>query len=180
VKEHAAACEDMGVIQMFAMADRIPNYESASQPEELLDCSANDDDCEACNIGSDDWIKPSISSRLQNLLSLDLSTMFRYDVPDASDILYRIYRADDPVTMTDAAHLWRAGVKWWENYNDALQPLGASSSIHIIGEAFSHNQGWMEGAIETAEHLVQEILGMAKPNWLQKKDYCASMPFFVR
>lgn len=180
VKEHAAACEDMGVIQMYAMTDRIPNYESASQPEKLLSCSANDDDCEACNLGGDDWIKPSISSRLQNLVSLDLSTMFRYEVPDASDIMYRIWKADDPVTMTDAIHFWRAGVKWWEDYNDALQPLGDASTIHIIGEAFSHNQGWMEGATETAEHLVQEVLGIAKPNWLKKEYYCASMPFFVR
>ncbi len=62
----------------------------------------------------------------------------------------------------------------------ALEPLHDSSSIHIIGETFSHNQGWVEGALETAEHLLQEVLNVARPNWLDPIDYCRSMPFYTK
>lgn len=176
VMENAAACENMGVLQMYAMPDRLMNYESAVQIEEQIECSENDDNCAACNGG---WFKPAISSRLNKLFSLDLSTMFRFKVPDASDLMYRIWKADDPTTMTDAIHFWRAGVKWWEDYNVALQPGGGDTTLHIVGEAFSHNQGWAEGGPETAEALTQEVLGMAAPAWLTKEDYCKSMPFRV-
>jgi len=176
VMENAAACKNMGVLQMYAMPDRLMNYESAAQIEEQLDCSENGDTCAACNGG---WFKPGVSSRLNKLFSLDLSTMFRFEVPEASDIMYRVWKSDDPTTMTDAVHFWRAGVKWWEDYNVALQPGGDNTSLHIIGEGFSHNQGWAEGGPETAEALAQEVLGMAAPAWLTKEDYCASMPFRV-
>ena len=50
---------------------------------------------------------------------------------------------------------------------------------HLIGEAFSHNQGWAEGALETAEHLLQEIMMMDGPSWLSDEDFCKSMPFYM-
>jgi hypothetical protein len=174
VMENAAACEDMRVIQMYAMPDRLMHYESAAQIQEQVECSDNDDSCAACTGG---WFKPGISTRLNKLFSLDLSTIFRYEVPDSSDLSYRLWKHDDPATMTDAVHFWRAGVKFWEDYNVALQPGGSDISLHIIGEAFSNNQGWIEGGPETAEAVCQELLGMAPPAWLTKEDYCKSMPF---
>ena len=108
--------------------------------------------------------------------------MFRFEVPDASAIMYRIWSGNDPVTRSDGVHFWRAGIKWWERYQDALQPLGKDNeggTIHIIGETFSYNQGWAEGAVETAEHLLQEVLEMAGPSWLKEQDYCKSNPFFA-
>ena len=135
--------------------------------------------CDVCNPdGSNGWVSPGISTRLQHLISQDLSTMFRMRVPDASVIKYRIWSADDPVTRSDAVHFWKAGVKWWEKYQVALDPL-SGGNLHLIGEVFSHNQGWTEGALETAEHLVQEIFGMKAPTWLDETDYCKSMPFYT-
>lgn len=184
VMEKAEACKDMGVIQLYIMPDRLPKFVSASQIHDQVTCAHNDDNCEACETESSDgaWFKPGISTRLVKLLSLDLSTVFRFEVPDASAIMYRIWSGNDPVTRTDAVHFWRAGIKWWERYQDALQPLGKDNeggTIHIIGETFSYNQGWAEGAVETAEHLLQEVLEMAGPSWLKEQDYCKSNPFFV-
>lgn len=188
IMENAAACKEMGVIQLYVFPDRMPKFVSAAQIEDQIDCATNDDECDACEpgnnqtlqeIGDGAWFAPAISTRLQKLLSLDLSTLFRYNVSYASEIKYRIWSANDPVTKADGVHLWRAGIKWWERYKDALQPLGEGQTIHLIGEIFSHNQAWVEGAFETAEHLLQEVLEVAGPSWLDNEDYCKSMPFFV-
>mmetsp|Transcript_3536 Transcript_3536/g.7812 ORF Transcript_3536/g.7812 Transcript_3536/m.7812 type:complete len:111 (+) Transcript_3536:99-431(+) len=56
-----------------------------------------------------------------------------------------------------------------ERYQDALQPLGEGEAIHLTSEIFSHNQGWAECAFETAEHLLQEVLGVAGQSWLEKR-----------
>ena len=180
IKDNASACEDMGVIQLYVFPDRLPKFVSAAQIEDQIDC-ADDDTCNVCNPEESEgvWFKPAISTRLQHLLSIDLSTLFRFDVPDASEIMYRIWSENDPVTRSDAAHFWRAGIKWWESYKEALQPQGEGGTIHLIGEVFSHNQGWAEGAVETAEHLLQEVLQLAAPSWLNNEDYCKSMPFYV-
>ena len=63
-------------------------------------------------------------------------------------------------------------------YNSYLNFLGDDNSIHVIGTAFSYNQGWAEGALETAEHLLHEIGGLPLPEWLSRKDFCSSNPFF--
>lgn len=41
------------------------------------------------------------------------------------------------------------------------QPLGESENIHVIGEAYSLNQGWGEGALDSAEYTLVERLGFS-------------------
>lgn len=177
VKANADKCVDMGAIQFYIFPDRLPQYRSAAETEFQGQCT-DDSTCNACNPDkSKAWFKPGISTRLKDIVTQDLSTIFRMKVPDASEIKYRIWAADDPVTRSDAVHFWKDGVKWWEKYQDALEPI-KGGNLHLIGEVFSHNQGWAEGALETAEHLMQEVMNMNNPSWLEKKDYCKSMPFF--
>jgi monoamine oxidase len=38
----------------------------------------------------------------------------------------------------------------------------------IVGEAFSNGQTWVEGALQTAELLLQERLRLAAPDWLSE------------
>ena len=38
--------------------------------------------------------------------------------------------------------------------------------VHVVGEASSNGQGWVEGALETAERTLQEQVGLARPRWL--------------
>ncbi|PHM74593.1 monoamine oxidase [Xenorhabdus kozodoii] len=46
-----------------------------------------------------------------------------------------------------------------------------NESVHIIGEAYSGDQGWIEGAFCVAEKLLQECFGLNWPNWLDDKYY---------
>jgi len=179
VEENAPDCSKMGVLQQYVFANRINIFSSASEAEALNACP-EDDACVACDPTldvNDGWYSPGISKRLVDLVTRDLSTIFRKKVPVPSEIKYRIWRGDDPVTMADGVHIWKAGIEWWKVYNEALVP---AANLHIIGETFSSShQGWVEGALETTEHLVQGVFKMASPSWLSKDEYCASNVYFI-
>ena len=38
--------------------------------------------------------------------------------------------------------------------------------VYVCGEAYSNGQGWVEGALETAELVLQDHFGLAQPDWL--------------
>jgi hypothetical protein len=46
-----------------------------------------------------------------------------------------------------------------------------TESIHICGEAYSDQQGWVEGAFCVAEKMLQEHFGLQRPTWLSKDYY---------
>jgi monoamine oxidase len=52
-----------------------------------------------------------------------------------------------------AWHTWNQGVKSWEVMKKIAAPV-PELALHIVGEAWSTNQGWVEGALETAEAVV--------------------------
>ncbi|MEJ0042017.1 MAG: FAD-dependent oxidoreductase [Rhizomicrobium sp.] len=47
-----------------------------------------------------------------------------------------------------------------------LKPL-PESELYVCGEAYSLSQGWVEGALERAETLLQNHFGLQKPGWLR-------------
>jgi monoamine oxidase len=55
-----------------------------------------------------------------------------------------------------AWHTWNQGVKSWEVMKEIAEPV-PGAALHIVGEAWSTNQGWVEGALETAEAVVGTI-----------------------
>jgi hypothetical protein len=50
-------------------------------------------------------------------------------------------------------------------------PLGAEEAIHVCGECYSDLQGWIEGALCVAEHMLQDHFGMDWPSWLASDYY---------
>lgn len=87
-----------------------------------------------------------------------------------------------PMPYSTIYHNWNedpyggGGHKWKANYRlDQImcrmrKPV-AEHNIHIVGEAYSYNQGWVEGALDTAESTLQEFFGLKIPAWLAPKDY---------
>jgi monoamine oxidase len=67
-------------------------------------------------------------------------------------------------------HFWRAGVKVWERLPRVRQPI-ASLPVHICGEAYANQQGWVEGALTSAEHVVQKYFKLQTPAWLEPQNY---------
>ena len=54
---------------------------------------------------------------------------------------------------------WNIHVKAWEVRDKILQPL-PDWPVYVIGEAYSASQGWIEGALQTAERVLKEKLGV--------------------
>jgi monoamine oxidase len=51
---------------------------------------------------------------------------------------------------------WNIGVKSWEVKRQIIKPLGARP-LYICGEAYSDAQGWVEGALQTADMMLKEM-----------------------
>ncbi len=62
-------------------------------------------------------------------------------------------------------HTWNQGVKSWE-VMPAVRTAIPGTALHIVGEAWSTDQGWVEGALETVEALLGEDLKLPPPAWI--------------
>ena len=62
-------------------------------------------------------------------------------------------------------HFWNRGYKSWEVVEQMTQPV-KDFPCYVCGEAYSTNQTWVEGALQTAEIVLQKHLGLAKPSWI--------------
>lgn len=64
------------------------------------------------------------------------------------------------------------GANFWPQYVDSqqvskriVQPVHGKP-VYICGEAYSHAQGWVEGALATAEDMLQHHLGLEPPAYM--------------
>ncbi|GAB3041805.1 flavin monoamine oxidase family protein [Spirosoma pulveris] len=62
-------------------------------------------------------------------------------------------------------HEWKADYRLDEIMCRMRKPV-SDQDIHIVGEAYSYGQGWVEGALTTAESTLQEFFGLKRPSWL--------------
>ncbi|MBV7263033.1 FAD-dependent oxidoreductase [Photobacterium sp. WH24] len=51
---------------------------------------------------------------------------------------------------------WNIGVQSDDVANNIVQPL-ANTHLYICGEAYSHSQGWVEGALQTAQLMLAKL-----------------------
>ncbi|WP_426754929.1 flavin monoamine oxidase family protein [Myxococcus sp. Y35] len=88
-------------------------------------------------------------------------------IPDPYVAYFRNW-TDDP--YGGGYHAWRAGVSVRDVMPFMRRPDPAES-IHICGEAYSDQQGWVEGAFCEAEKMLQAHFGLAWPSWLDSQYY---------
>lgn len=67
-------------------------------------------------------------------------------------------------------HAWRAAVDVAATMRYMRRP-DENESVYICGEAYSDQQGWVEGALCVAEHMLQDWFRMAWPEKWLRKDY---------
>lgn len=72
---------------------------------------------------------------------------------------------DDKYDLRTFCAWWNRGYKSWEILEQMTQPV-KDFPCYICGEAYSTNQTWVEGALQTAEIVLQKHLGLAKPGWV--------------
>jgi len=64
-------------------------------------------------------------------------------------------------------HEWKANYRLDEIMCRMRKPV-KEQDIYIVGEAYSYGQGWVEGALDTAESTLQDFFGLKRPEWLKK------------
>jgi hypothetical protein len=62
-------------------------------------------------------------------------------------------------------HEWKANYRLDEVMCKMRKPV-AKQDIYIVGEAYSYGQGWVEGALDTAESMLEEFFKLKRPAWL--------------
>jgi monoamine oxidase len=87
-------------------------------------------------------------------------------VPEPYAAAYRDW-GEDP--YGGGANFWPVGVKSYEVSSQIIQPI-PTHRVYICGDAYSHAQGWVEGALATAEEMLQKPhLGLAAPAWRKQR-----------
>ncbi|MFC3030969.1 flavin monoamine oxidase family protein [Pseudoalteromonas fenneropenaei] len=72
--------------------------------------------------------------------------------------------SDDP--FGGGWHEWKANYRLDEIMCRMRHPV-ADEQIFIVGEAYSYEQGWVEGALNTAESTLAEFFKLPTPAWLK-------------
>ncbi|WP_353719160.1 FAD-dependent oxidoreductase [Dyadobacter sp. 676] len=75
---------------------------------------------------------------------------------------------DDPFGA--GYHAWKAGVSV-KDVMPYMRKPDAGENIHVVGEAYSDQQGWVEGAVCEAEKMLEEHFGLTRPKWLSDTYY---------
>lgn len=88
-------------------------------------------------------------------------------VPDPYQGYFVDYGADP---HGGAWHSWQPHARSWEVMPRMRQPV-AEAAVYICGEAYSLDQGWVEGALNTTEQVLQEKFGLPAAPFLPADHY---------
>lgn len=89
------------------------------------------------------------------------------DVPEPYTALVQDWGKDP---YGGAWHLWKTGAKSFEIIPRIRHPY-PHRNVYICGEAYSTEHAWVEGALISAENVLEKILGLKRPNWLSDDYY---------
>jgi monoamine oxidase len=84
-----------------------------------------------------------------------------HGIPDAPEPYAAVYHdwIDDP--FGGGVNFWNIGVKSWRVIPKMVHPV-AGMPVYVCGEAYSDAQGWVEGALRTAEIALTKHFGLPR------------------
>lgn len=85
------------------------------------------------------------------------------DIPKPYAAAYRDWSTDP---FGGGYNLWKIHANSIAVARDIVAPVKGLRAF-ICGEAYSHDQGWVEGALETAEDMLKRCFGLKEPAWLR-------------
>jgi monoamine oxidase len=122
---------------------------------------------------SSEWSKHPAPKRMVEEIHRQLVEMHGITDPTTVPAPYAgAYRdwGEDP--YGGGANFWHVGVRSYEVAQAIMQPK-PPVPVYICGESYSHGQGWVEGALETAEAMLEQHFGLTKPPWKQDAETTA-------
>lgn len=91
--------------------------------------------------------KPELAEELQR----ELEEMHGRELPKPTGLIYK--RWSDPF-FGAGWHTWNPGSRPRESAESMIEPL---PGLFVCGEAFSTSQGWVEGALQTSERVLERL-----------------------
>jgi lysine 2-monooxygenase len=90
-----------------------------------------------------------------------------HDLPPASipDPYETVYYDWTQEPYGGAWHFWKIHVRPAEVMPRIQRPMD-DTNVYVCGEAWSTQQAWVEGALETADSVLEKHLGLAPPAWM--------------
>lgn len=126
-------------------------------------CNSDEGDCHWQNYVPSAAIVNELQRQLQEIHAL------KY-IPYPYDAAYRDWGADP---FGGAYNLWKIHAKSWEIIPKIIQPV-ADVPVYICGEAYCNNQGWVDGALQNVELMLQNHFDLHSPDWLLSEVTIAS------
>ena len=96
-----------------------------------------------------------------------LSELHGIKVPEPYKGYFVDYAADP---HGGAWHSWKTHARSWEVMPRMRQPI-SDVPVYICGEAYSLDQGWVEGALNTTEQVLQEKFQLVAPPFMPAQHY---------
>lgn len=62
-------------------------------------------------------------------------------------------------------HTWNPHCQPWEIMPQMRHPV-KNANIYICGEAYSNRQGWVQGALNSTERMLEDNFNLERPSWL--------------
>ncbi|WP_333330566.1 FAD-dependent oxidoreductase [Microcoleus sp. POL10_C6] len=116
--------------------------------------------------GSPDWHHYKAPAAMVREIQRQLQEMHGLSgVPEPYSAVYMDW-GDDP--YGGAVNFWNIHAKSWEVIPQIVHPQ-ENVPVYICGEAYSDGQGWVEGALSTAEILLQDHFGLQPPDWVTEE-----------
>ncbi|MFS8114178.1 FAD-dependent oxidoreductase [Rhizobium jaguaris] len=110
----------------------------------------------------ENWTQHPATKQMVNELHRELMQMHGKDsAPEPIDAAYMDWSRDP---FGGGVHLWNVNVRSNVMLTRMTQPVD-DFPCYICGEAYSTNQTWAEGALQTAEIVLQQRLGVPKGEW---------------
>ncbi len=107
------------------------------------------------------WVAQAPSAFMVGEIQRQLAEVHGVQVPEPYSAAWMDWSGDP---YGGAFNTWNVGVDVEKVARSILQPDG-SVGLYVCGEAYSHDQGWVEGALDTAEEVVG-LLGVQSLSWI--------------
>lgn len=115
-------------------------------------------------------IEPSIlaNKRMVDKVQRQLSEIHGRELPEP---IVGVFKDWGNYPFGGGWHTWNVGTRPWEFEKERVEPI-AGSGLFLCGEAYSNEQGWMEGALKSAE-LVLKRMNVDSPHWIKNNEIAA-------
>jgi len=108
------------------------------------------------------WEQHGVTQAMRNELHRQLLAMHGVDsAPEPIDAAFMDWSSDP---YGGGVHLWNANYDSAKLVTHMTQPV-EGFPCYLCGEAYSTNQTWAEGALRTAEIVLQKRLGLPEAEW---------------